>query len=871
LVAKISDFGLAKLLDSDADLTRTNEVVGTPHYMAPEQAQGHRSKIGPTTDIHALGVILYELLTGRPPFQGVMPLDIQLRVIYDEPLPPRRLQPTLSRDLDTICLKCLEKDPRRRYATAAALAEDLARFLAGQPIMVRPVSRWERLWKWTRRQPVVATLLAVVALVTLLGVAGITWKWWDAAAGWAQADDQRRQAEAAEARARAEAGAEAVARRDAVAQRERTEWALYGSRLSNALSAWNDNEPRITRELLKVCPERFRHWEYAYLRRLADSNQSIWNPSLASGAIDSLAVAPDGRHVVVAQPGGNLQVIAADTGKPLMLLRTGRQGPCRVCFRPDSRCFASVQRFDAGTEGQLCVWDVTDGRKLLTVAVRVGAAHVRFSPDGRRLVYGGPEDVQVLDAATGQSLLALRGLPPGGAYVGYSSNGQYIAGARGPAAKVWDATTGQLVHTLEGHSQPIIGLSFSADNRHLATCSMDRIIRIWDQTTGQLRQVLQGHNHFVLTLDFSPDGKRLVSGSWDRTVRLWDVDTGQPLRTLRGPMGHVPAVAFFPDGQRVISGDQFGMLTLWEAGQDQEYRSLPFFIGGVRCASLSPDVSRVAAINFYENQLWVADSRTGQKIWSEGIPKVRAVQYSPHGRWLMALVIGQPLQRRDASTGQLLHTYEGDPSGVLAFALDRTGRRIASIGGDQMLKVRDALSGRLLIGGEKLPDDFRTGPLCFSSDGQRLFLGSNRGRLQVRDADSGALRQTFTGHPAAIHCLAASADGRYLASGSDDQSVKLWDAATGQEKATLRGHPARLMSVAFTPDGERLVSGCYERALKLWCTANGQELLPLPGHFGGITSLEFNADGRWLMSSSEDGTVRLWDAGEQWQRSAAGR
>src|SRR5262249_26644635 len=155
------------------------------------------------------------------------------------------------------------------------------------------------------------------------------------------------------------------------------------------------------------------------------------------------------------------------------------------------------------------------------------------------------------------------------------------------------------------------------------------------------------------------------------------------------------AVAFLPDGQRVISGDQFGTLTVWDVAQDQECLTLPIFPGGVRCASRSPDGTRVAAVNFYETQLWMVDGRTGMKIWSEGVPKVRGVQYSRDGRWLMVLAKGHPLQRRDAANGQMLHTYEGDPSGVVAFALDRTGRRIASIGGDQTLKVRDALTGRL--------------------------------------------------------------------------------------------------------------------------------------------------------------------------------
>ena len=166
------------------------------------------------------------------------------------------------------------------------------------------------------------------------------------------ADDRRQQAEAAKVRAQTLAAAEAQARRNVEAQRERTEWALYGSRLSLAMYAWKDNEPRITRELLADCPAPFRHWEYAYLRRLAASNQCSWKTGLEESPIESVAVAPDGRRVVVAQPLGHLQVVAADTGKPLLLLRTGRRGTCRVCSASDSQRFASVQQNDPEPDGQ---------------------------------------------------------------------------------------------------------------------------------------------------------------------------------------------------------------------------------------------------------------------------------------------------------------------------------------------------------------------------------------------------------------------------------------------------------------------------------------------------------------------------------------
>jgi serine/threonine protein kinase len=175
-IPKITDFGLAKPLDSDVRLTQTGIIVGTPSYMAPEQvAAGHKA-VTPAADVYALGAILYEMVTGRPPFVGDTPLAIVEQVVHVDPVPPMRLRPEVPRDLDTICLKCLEKEPRDRYATAGALAEDLRRFGAGEPTIARPVSRWERLTKWARRQPAQAGLTMALLVVTLLGFAGVIWQ-----------------------------------------------------------------------------------------------------------------------------------------------------------------------------------------------------------------------------------------------------------------------------------------------------------------------------------------------------------------------------------------------------------------------------------------------------------------------------------------------------------------------------------------------------------------------------------------------------------------------------------------------------------------------------------------------------------------------
>ncbi len=174
---RVTDFGLAKKVQGDSGLTGSGQIMGTPSYMPPEQAGGKRGEVGPAADVYSLGGTLYAVVTGRPPFQAATAMDTVIQVISDEPVSPRRLNRAISRDLETICMKCLEKDPARRYASARGFAEELGRFLAGEPIVARPISAQERVLKWARRRPAIAGLIATVALVSLIGVTGITFLW----------------------------------------------------------------------------------------------------------------------------------------------------------------------------------------------------------------------------------------------------------------------------------------------------------------------------------------------------------------------------------------------------------------------------------------------------------------------------------------------------------------------------------------------------------------------------------------------------------------------------------------------------------------------------------------------------------------------
>ena len=275
---KVTDFGLAKLMEREGGLTQTGDIMGTPSYMAPEQAQGTPADATPATDVYALGAILYEMLTGRPPFKGATPLSTLSQVAGHEPVAPGKLQRHTPRELETICLKCLEKEPRKRYATALALAEDLRRFLENRPIQARRISLPEWCWRWCRREPVKAGLVVALVFALLAGIAGVAMQW---------------------RRAEEKARAESLARASAEQEQKRALDNLYFSRIAQARLEWRLNNVGGMKQLLDNCDPSRRGWEWHYLRNISQSELFSFNvPDVTY--ITSVVFSPDGKRFAYA-------------------------------------------------------------------------------------------------------------------------------------------------------------------------------------------------------------------------------------------------------------------------------------------------------------------------------------------------------------------------------------------------------------------------------------------------------------------------------------------------------------------------------------------------------------------------------------------
>jgi WD40 repeat protein/tetratricopeptide (TPR) repeat protein len=883
---KITDFGLAKKLD-EAGQTQTGAIMGTPSYMAPEQAGGSSKEIGPAADVWALGATLYDCLTGHPPFKAATPMDTVLQVLTEEPVPPSRLLPHCPRDLETVCLKCLQKDPRRRYAGAEALAEDLRRFQEGRPIAARPVGQIERAWRWCRRNPVIASLLATVAATLLLGatVAALLALAAHAAADRARENEQwalQQKGEAEDARAEAvkdKKRADDEARR-AVAEKEqkdrqltRAEWLLYAEQIDRAHQAWREGNQPTARAFLDRTRWDYRGWEHRFLRGLAS------NPLTLKGhadAVYSVCFSPDGKRLASAggdlgdpDKPGEVKVRDADTGQELLSLRRLGGWVWSVCFSPDGTRLAT-----AGFDRTVRLWDARTGEEVLALKGHQGPVNdLCFSPDGTRLASCSAPDrtARVWD-------------------VSMSTQGRQAGSTKGRQAAARE------VLSLKGHADQFISVAFSPDGTRLATSGgtwdpkgkpSPSEIKVWDARTGQELLTLTGQTAIARSVCFSPDGSRIASASGEPhdppqpgELKVWDARTGKELLSLRGHTQPVTGVCFSPDGQRLASSGHDATVRLWDAHTGQELHTFKGHTNMVNCVCFSPDGRRLASAGEESNRelhplpgevkVWDAGGGEGTLALVGHTTEVGRVCFDPSGRRVAATAVDGTLRLWDAQTGEPLRAFKAHAGRVHDVCFSPDGRRLATAGHDRTVKVWSAQTGNevLSIRGHEGP----VWSVCFSPDGTRLASAGTGlldlgGEAKVWDARTGQQLFSLPGLKGWATSVCFSPDGRRLAAGCQDQTVRVWDLQTRAESMTLKGHTKGVTTVCFSPDGRLLASGSWDQTVRVWDAGTGKELMTLRGHTGVVSEVCFGpggdnprALGQRLASASVDGMVRLWEA-----------
>jgi WD40 repeat protein/tRNA A-37 threonylcarbamoyl transferase component Bud32 len=860
---KVTDFGLAKNVEQDSGLTATGQVMGTPAYMPPEQASGKIDEVGPLADVYSLGAILFFLLTGRPPFESSSVVELLQLVVQQEAVSPQHHNPSVDLDLATICLKCLRKEPEKRYASSAELASDLGRYLGGEPILARQMGRLERTVKWVRRNPVVASLAALLLVVLAAGTLTSTIfaldAWEEAGRADVKAEDAKREALAAsQARDDAKREARAARRGEYNANMLLTQMAWEQYQIGRFVELLNGQQPQLGQD-------DSRGFEWHYWRKQIDRGHDRLTGH--NDEVTSVAFSRYGKRLISGSRDGTVRVWNAETRELVRILNKHEGSVLCVAISPDGQHVVSGGGDHSSSRkfAELKVWDVETGEEVhKLVGHSQHLLSVAFSPDSNRIVSGSYDrTVKVWNAKTGETIFTLEGHSGGVSSVAFSHDGKRIvSGSIGVnrTVKVWDAEKGHEILELVDHTAGLVhSVTFNRDGQQVVSGHSDGVLKVWDLATGKVILNFKGHTGVVRSVAFNPSGKHLVSGSKDGTLKVWDAESGEEILAFRGHTGEVSSVAFSPDGRHLVSGSGDKTVRVWDAEQGQSILTLQGHSAQVRDVAFSPDNQLVISGSF-DGTVKVWNSETGRETRTlEGYAgRVITVAFSPDGKRIVSGSEDKMLRVWHVENDREPLTLEGHKAKVSSVAFGPNGNRLVSGGGDKTVRVWDAESGRETLTLKGHTDDVKS--VAFSPDGQRIVSGSGDKTVKVWDAENGQVIHTLIGHMDLVFGVAYSHDGERIVSGSGDKTVRVWDAENGQALLTLRGHTERVRSVVFSPDGKRIVSGSGDRTLKVWDAEKGQEVLTLKGHLSGVNSLAFSSDGQRIVSGSTDQTLKVWDA-----------
>lgn len=868
---QVTDFGLAKRFDTDSQLTATGQVMGTPSYMPPEQALGKTELVGPVSDVYSIGALLYHLLTGRAPFRAASVVETLDQVVNQEPVPVKKLNPEVPRDLETIIHKSLRKDLHQRYPTAGALADDLRRYLEHRPIRARRTSLAGRVWRWSRRNRAVAALLLAIA-VSLMGTLGLT----------SYAAFVYREMATTESRLR-----NRMSDRLYLAEMEAADDVLQQPQLQvgavNTLMHWYPRNPKYSNYISDTTRD-LRGWEWYFL----------------FGATHRLSTATPGKLLSVDVNQDQLMGFGFANHFAAIGFRQRSGGvtwnahtatTAVVSFARDGKMIAT-----GGLDGSVGVWSLNPRKRLASLEHPAAVRSLSFDDTGQMLVThaeDGKLRVWQWQTSTIATTIESEVSPIPACQV--SPDGQLIAaGASDGNAfplKIWNLRTGMQLQTLnrQNHTGPIQCLHWSPDGRRIVTGSSDRSVRIWDLGTSKLHFRFDGHHHPVRAVAWSPDGKRIASAGEDMEVYVLDAMTGEQLDVFGhkgGEAASVRSLAWSPDNKKLICAIENGLLDKI----DFENRATrTFSIGEVEFQS------DVAALHWRPNQYQIVATHGAQSVVWSAETDTRLVPTEPLTCWSSDENYRASLERNGDETYLEIHRQNTDEV-VLHSQIRESPMRLSWNPMHSELAVQSKRS--ILIwrsareDGDPVlladHDEKRYGlidAMTWSSDGTKVVVGTKTGFLRIFDANSGKSKVEFQlpqrgFQPTQIHGIAWKPRSSLFAIGTGHHRIYFYDyeqlareTVHTKNEPGIISHESHLRSLAWSPDGKRLASASADRTVKIWDVdvdtldnIEKRKTLTIP-HAADVRDVAWSTSGRQLASLTDQGRVTIFDATLGYERS----
>lgn len=859
---KITDFGLAHLADGSHQQTQTGVFLGTPSYCAPEQALGKRDLISPATDTYALGAILYELLTGQIPFVGANVIDTLHQVVDQEPIRPSNLNRSIPKDLETICLRCLEKKPERRYANSEALADDLRRWLNHEPIHAKQITWRDRMVKWVQRHPAGAALIATIsiAFAMLVGLVIFLMLYQRLQDEKANVEKQRLLAE--------------QATREAEKQRDLTRRVQYASDLVLAERAWSDNDLVRMIELLNrqipsnTAGQDLRGFEWYYLYGLLHEAKRVLRPQFrcrirgSSFSADgrylafstdrhilrvwdvlnnrvhfrvgtkhfchTIALSKDGTRLLAGSDSGGIYLFDVHSQKQLLHINESGLNVRKVAFFPDENSIAcSVEH------GIIYGWNIKTQKRTLTIAkkkLQKQSPNVAFHSTTGHCAVPQETNVDIYDRI-GTKLKTLNDHPSKVHCVAWDSSGTRLAvGCRDGSIVLWDTRRiEQPLATLHKHESIVRFLEFHPNGTMLASTGEDRKVMLWNTQRKKRIRLIQGHTEWITGIHFRPNSDELLTTSADGTLKFWNIHQPMQPSLLSAKMSSdSPKLHAISEDGRLLVNKEFspGRFLVLELTSGRELQ--PILMqnqedDNVIQLDLNKDGSRLAVI-YKSKYVEVYNVHAQQLSWRKQLNDMipQSVTLSLTGKLLAIGGTTGKVQLWNAETGKLIRIYESGKGSVRCLAFDQTGTRLAAA--------------------------------CLKQ-GELIVWNLNTGLVSFRVKDSGDIYYTYR--------LQFSPDGKFLY-GDFYRDVESWNLETGQKNMTFQWSPSGADAFCLSPDGQRLASGSGQGVIRIWSTKTGQ-LTFTTKLSSRINGIQFSSDGNRLICVSNAG-VQVFEAAAQEQR-----